>query len=157
MKTTSATAFVSAVLILLNSCADPSTYRSVPASQPHAVLTTKKIVKNPFPLEISATSVAEIDGKKPNSWRWDDTFRLSPGRHQLGLRNLSFNLRAHTMIELDAVPGKTYVAKSDQSKGMKMKFWIEEKETGKVAASKETEMQFVPQHYTPTYIFLPAG
>ena len=157
MKSTPATAYVSTALILLNSCANQSTYRSVAVSQPHAVLTTKKIVKNPFPLVISSTLVEEIDGKRPNYWRWDDTFRLSPGRHKLGLRNATSSLGSLALIELDALPGKTYVAKSDQGEGMKMKFWIEDKETGKVAASKDAALQIVPQPYAPSYILLPAG
>ena len=157
MKTTLVTAFVSIALVLLNSCANPSTYSSVPASQPHAVLTTKQIVKSPFPLVVSTTLVEEIDGKQPNHWRWGNTFRLSPGRHKLGLRNSSSSLGGLAVIDLNAHPGKTYVAKSDQGEGMKMKFWIEEKDTGKVAASKEAELQIVPRQYTPTYIFLPAG
>lgn len=149
---------IAATLSLLSSCASPAGHSPVDPSEPHAILTTKAILKSAFPLVQSNTIVKEIDGVVPPFIRWDDTFRIAPGRHVLGLQNTGGSLGALVLMTLNAEAGQTYVVKSDQIGGLKMKFWIENKATGAIVASKEADLQIVPtQRYTPIFIPLPAG
>lgn len=138
----------------LASCAGSGTYSSVSTTQPHAIVKTEKIYKSAFPLVISATGILEIDGKAPNYWRWDDTFRVSPGTRTLGLQNYGFNSTAMTIMSFNALAGKTYLVKSDESSGLKIKFWIEEKESKQIVASKEAARQPNPRTQSVP-IFIP--
>ena len=102
---------------------------------------------------MSQTIVKEIDGEAPPFMRWDDIFRIAPGQHVLGLQNTGDSLGALALMTLNAEAGQTYVVKSDQAGGLKMKFWIENKSTGSIVASKEADLQIVPSSgYTPIFI-----
>ena len=138
-------------LSLLASCGT-NVYHSVSASQPHAVLKPELTLGN-FLAVAGSTQILEIDGRNPSYWRMNDSFRVAPGRHSVGLIGQENGLNSMAMLDFTATAGKTYIAKSDQTSGLKMKFWIEENDSKKVVATSLGNLQVTPRPtYTPIYI-----
>ncbi|WP_193212859.1 hypothetical protein [Luteolibacter marinus] len=146
-------AFVS---VALASCATgPGDFREVPASQAHATLKPGRVVKMILPFEASDTAIVSIDGRRPVYMRWDNTFRIEPGRRAVVLSHLGRSDAGEGEIVLNATEGRTYVAKSDVI-GMNIRFWIED-ESGGTVARKEVPRE--PRSRTtpmPVIVPLPA-
>jgi hypothetical protein len=132
-------------------------FKEVPASQPHATFKTARVVKHPLPYVASFTGVLEIDGKEPAFMRWDDTFRVTPGQHVVGLQNYGQTHTGLATVIFKAEQGKTYQAKSD-AVGMKIKFWIEEQDTKRAVGGAEAPRQAVTTiPSAPIFIPIPAN
>ncbi len=138
-------------LNLLVSCGT-NVYNSVPVSQPHALLKPELTLGN-FLAVAGSTQILEIDGRNPSYWRMNDTFRIAPGKHSVGLIGQEGALNSMAMLDFTAAAGKTYIAKSDQAGGLKMKFWIEERDSKNVVATSLGNLQVSPRPtYTPIFI-----
>ena len=145
------------VSVALVSCATgPGDFREVPASQAHAILKPGRVIKMILPFEASDTAIVSIDRNRPVYMRWDNTFRIEPGRHVVVLSHLGSSDGGDCDIILDAADGQTYVAKSDAI-GMNIRFWIEDA-SGSIVAKKEVPRE--PRVRTapmPVIVPLPAS
>jgi hypothetical protein len=144
-------AFFSVSLLFMTSCGT-NVFQSESTNQPHAVLKPEVTVGN-FIAGVGTTQILEIDGQNPSFWRMNDTFRVAPGKHSVGLigRERAFN--SMTVLNFNATNGKTYIAKSDQAGGLQMKFWIEEKGSKNVVATSSGNLRFSPRStYTPIFV-----
>lgn len=119
------------------SCAGGGNYSNVPASQPHAVIKTGRVIKNPFPFVVSDTNILMIDGKEPPFMRMGDTFRITPGSHALLLENIGVSSSGLAQLRFEAKQGRTYSAKSDEVSG-RVKFWIEDAAGGAPVGGAES-------------------
>jgi len=138
-------------LPLLASCAT-NVFTSVPLNQPHAVIKPEVTLGN-FLAGNGTTQILEIDGRNPSYWRINDSYRVTPGKHTVGLLGLERGLNSMSILDFTAKEGKTYIAKSDQAGGLKMKFWIEEKDSKNIVGTSMGVLQVSPQSsYTPIFI-----
>jgi hypothetical protein len=113
----------------------PGGFREVPASRAHATVKPGRVVKMILPFEASDTAIVSIDGRQPVFMRMDSTFRIEPGRRVLVLSHLGSSDTGRVEMVIDAVEGRTYVAKSDAI-GMNIRFWIED-EAGRMLGKRE--------------------
>src|SRR4051812_35393309 len=82
--------------------------------QPYAVLKPEVTVGNFINNGSGTTTIVEIDGKKPTFWRMNDSFRVPPGSHEVGLLATEGRFMSMGIVRFTAAAGKTYSAKSDQ-------------------------------------------
>lgn len=143
------------ILALLPSCGT-NVFQSVPSDQPHAILKPEVTLGNYLTTLIGTTQIIEIDNHQPSYWRMGDTFRISPGEHSIGLLGLEASMTSMVVLKFTAQEGKTYIAKSDKNGGLKMKFWIEEKDSKQIVATILGNLQLQPPSTYPP-IFIPVG
>lgn len=125
--------------VFLTSCATkPGEFQSVTKDQPHAILKAKSTVTEPIPIAISMMVVTQLDGKPPGA-RWGDTFRLSPGSHEIQLKCFSGQGMAVVDLKFNAKAGQTYVARGKRPH-RDVHFWIENKASKEVLVSEEVPL-----------------
>lgn len=129
--------FASLLACFFASCAGGDNYSNVPASEPHAVIKTGRVIKNPFPFVVSDTNILMIDRKEPPFMRMGDSFRVTPGSHSLLLENVGVSSSGLAQLRFEAQQGRTYVVKSDEVTG-RVKFWIDDSQSGKPVTGAES-------------------
>lgn len=134
---------IAGVAWFLTSCTTTrEPYQVASGNQPHAVLTTKALVREPIPIAFSRLTVVQLDGKPPGDRRGDH-FRLSPGQHVVQLRCVSGQSMAVVDLNFKAEAGQTYVARARRPQ-VDVRFWLENKATGEVVDSKMIPLRINP-------------
>lgn len=146
------------ICALLMSCAGSGGVWLVPQGQPHAEFKAQSITKEAFAGRSSRTYIRKINGKGVEDPL--AVYRVSPGPVRLAVENLEGTLSGQGEIVFQAKEGRSYLVKSDQAAGMKVKFWVEDAVTQTELAASFSALEISDEKRPrPSYvpIFIPVN